>query len=130
MEKHLWRGLFALFIFFVLRGLAQSPSTPTTETFNESETVSQAAQSTPVQTVVSQGCNLANYQSLQTGMSYSNAAAILGPGTEMSRAEDPSNPSTLTIMYQWQNCQGNMGANMNAMFQGDRLIMKAQYGLK
>ena len=30
-------------------------------------------------------------------------------------------------MYSWQN--GN-GSNMNAMFQGDRLVNKAQFGLR
>jgi len=33
----------------------------------------------------------------------------------------------VTVMYQWQNRDGS---NMNAMFQNDSLMCKAQYGLR
>jgi hypothetical protein len=34
-----------------------------------------------------------------------------------------------TIMYMWEG-RGGLGANMNAMFQGGKLIAKAQFGLR
>lgn len=72
------------------------------------------------------GVTLANYLRLQTGMSYADVAAILGKsGTEMSSNEIAG---TRTVMYQWDGTSS--GANMNAMFQNDRMIQKAQFGLK
>lgn len=60
-------------------------------------------------------------------MSYAQVVAILGePGTELSRSFIAN---ITTVMYQWMG-QGSLGANMNAMFQDDKLISKAQLGLR
>jgi ABC-type uncharacterized transport system permease subunit len=69
---------------------------------------------------------LAEFNRIQTGMSYSQVVGIIGaPGTEISRSEIGG---YLTIMYQWQN-EISLG-NMNAMFQNGALVSKAQFGLK
>lgn len=68
---------------------------------------------------------LANYERLAHGLSYSEAAQILGPGTEISRVDIGG---VTTVMYQWR--AGSGGANMNAMFQDDQLVSKAQMGLR
>jgi hypothetical protein len=71
------------------------------------------------------GITLANYERLQTGISYAQACEILGKtGTEMSRSEMVG---YVTVMYSWQ---GDGVANMNAMFQNGKLVSKAQFGLK
>jgi hypothetical protein len=71
------------------------------------------------------GLTMANYQRLDTGMSYAEVAAILGNGgEEMSRNEIAG---ITTVMYMWRRFGGG---NMNAMFQNDRLIQKAQSGLR
>ncbi len=58
-------------------------------------------------------------------MSYAQAVEILGdPGEEMSSNEIAG---TKTVMYMWEG--RTMGANMNAMFQNDKMIQKAQFGL-
>lgn len=81
-----------------------------------------AAPATPVS-----GVTLANYNRLEKGMSYAQVVAILGePGTELSRSFIAN---ITTVMYQWMG-QGSLGANMNAMFQDDKLISKAQLGLR
>ena len=73
------------------------------------------------------GVTLAQYQALETGMSYAEAVQILGrAGTEISRG-DLAN--IVTVMYAWEG-DGGVGANMNAMFQNDKLVTKAQLGLK
>lgn len=75
------------------------------------------------------GCviHLAQFQALKTGMSYAAAASTLGcEGTEMSRLELPDAPQFATVMYSWK---GAGIANANAMFQNDKLINKAQFGL-
>ena len=65
------------------------------------------------------------YNDLATGMSYQQAVATLGAeGAEMSSNDIGGSH---TVMYQWK--AGTM-ANMNAMFQNDKLISKAQFGLE
>ncbi len=72
------------------------------------------------------GVTMANYTRLQTGMSYDAAVEILGDrGEEMSRTELAG---TTSVMYMWKG--RSVGANMNAMFQNDRLVSKAQFGLR
>lgn len=71
------------------------------------------------------GTTLANYERLQTGITYAQACELLGKtGTETSRIEMTG---YVIVMYSWQ---GNGLANMNAMFQNDKLISKAQFGLR
>ena len=71
------------------------------------------------------GITLANYERLQTGMTYAQACEILRKsGTETSRSEMVG---YVTVMYSWQ---GDGVGNMNAMFQNDKLVSKAQFGLK
>ena len=65
------------------------------------------------------------YGELRTGMTYRQAVATLGAeGVEMSSNDIGGSH---TVMYQWK---AGMMANMNAMFQNDKLISKAQFGLK
>ena len=84
------------------------------------------------------GCNSlaptvtkAEYDQISTGMSYSQVSATIGaPGEEMSSNQMPGIPGVMepisTVMYMWQNSDGS---NMNAMFQNDKMIQKAQAGL-
>lgn len=65
-------------------------------------------------------------------MSYSEAATLLGrEGEEISRNRIAGIPNLMepieTVMFQWTNPGFS---NMNAMFQNDRLISKAQFGLR
>lgn len=69
--------------------------------------------------------SLSQYNSLQTGMSYSQVAATMGdPGSQMSHVEMSGITSD---MYSWAN--GN-GTSCNAQFQNDSLIAKGQFGLR
>ncbi|MFC1600782.1 hypothetical protein ACFL34_00340, partial [Candidatus Sumerlaeota bacterium] len=72
------------------------------------------------------------YKSIQNGMSYRAVVAIVGAeGEEMVRNKIDGVPGVMesieTVMYQWVNSNGS---NMNAMFQNDKLMQKAQFGLK
>lgn len=72
----------------------------------------------------------AGYDRLTSGMSYRQAVSALGcEGEEMSSTEMAG---FKTIMYMWvgSGVSGMMGGNMNAMFQNDRMMSKAQMGLK
>lgn len=72
------------------------------------------------------------YKQIKNGMSYNNVVSVIGAeGEEMSRNKMDGVPGVMasieTIMYQWVN---KNGSNMNAMFQNDKLMQKAQFGLK
>jgi len=57
-------------------------------------------------------------------MTYGQVRKIVGfPGEELSRSDMAG---YTTIMYAWKNANGS---NMNAVFQNDRLVIKAQFGL-
>lgn len=72
------------------------------------------------------GVTMAQFQQLTDGMSYEDAAKILGSaGTEMSNS---SMAGHKTVMYQWTGAE--FASNMNAMFQDGKLISKAQFDLK
>lgn len=68
---------------------------------------------------------MSKYNSIHDGMSYSEVTGIIEKsGEELSR----SNIGDITtVMYSWANSDGS---NMNAMFQNDKLVSKAQFGLK
>jgi hypothetical protein len=69
--------------------------------------------------------SLYDYEHLHDGMSYPAVCfALLHYGKEASRV---SLGGTTTVMYQWINPDGS---NMNATFQDDRLVAKAQFGLR
>jgi hypothetical protein len=75
---------------------------------------------------------LSKYSRLADGMCYAEVRRIVGePGEEISRNHMDGIPGVMasldTVMYSWTN--GN-GSNMNAMFQNDKLVQKAQFGLK
>lgn len=66
----------------------------------------------------------AEYDQIREGMTYEQVRSIIGAtGEELSRSDLAG---FTTIMYSWSNSNGS---NMNAMFQNNRLINKAQFGL-
>jgi hypothetical protein len=62
----------------------------------------------------------ADYEILKLGMTVTDAQARLGRAIEQSRDE-------ATVTYKWTNADG---AELTAVFKGDRLISKQQTGLK
>jgi len=65
------------------------------------------------------------YNRIQTGMTYSEVVTILDQnGQELSRTEIAE---IMSVMYQWVN---EDGSNMNIIFQNDKVIQKAQFGLR
>jgi len=61
------------------------------------------------------------YDQIQTGMSYSQVAAIVGdPGSQSQKQEFMG---TVNTIYTWQNGDGS---NLICMFDNDKLINKTQ----
>jgi len=64
------------------------------------------------------------YAGLYDGMSYSQAVAVIGePGEETSRTDMAG---YVTVAYSWKNYDGS---NAIVMFQNNKLVSKAQFGL-
>ncbi|SHH37497.1 DUF3862 domain-containing protein [Desulforamulus hydrothermalis] len=69
------------------------------------------------------------FDQLKSGMSYEEATAIIGgPGVVISESGNPGD-QLHTVMYQYEG-EGDLGANANLLFQGNKLQNKAQFGLK
>lgn len=72
---------------------------------------------------------MVEFTQLKDGMSYEEATKIIGgPGEVMSESGSKGDPAH-TVMYTYKG-EGSLGANANVMFQGEKLINKAQFGLK
>lgn len=72
-----------------------------------------------------------DFDRIRHGMSYWEVVGIIGTsGEEISSNKIDGVPSVMesihTVMYMWKNRDGS---NMNAIFQNDKLIQKAQFGL-
>jgi hypothetical protein len=66
----------------------------------------------------------ADLDAIRTGMTYEQVRGMIGvAGEEQSRSDLGG---YRTIMYGWKNANGS---NMNAMFQNNQLVSKAQFGL-
>ena len=76
--------------------------------------------------VASDGVTLAQYQQLSDGLSYADAIIAIGAGTEMARS---SLAGVTTVMYLWKGA-GSPVSNMTATFQNEKLVSKAQFGLR
>ncbi len=126
-----WLALIGCVVFGFLCAVffaANNPDTPSKENRNnvmpspfqttrKAENVELARPST--------GVTMANYNRLQTGMTYSEVVAILGKeGVELSSNDIGG---YRTIMYQWQ---GKGISGMSVMFQNGRMIQKSQIGLE
>lgn len=72
---------------------------------------------------------LAQFNQIQNGMSYAQVVQIIGrQGTVISENTIGEGQfKTHTVMYQWE---AGFMANMNAMFQNDKLMQKSQFGMK
>ena len=71
--------------------------------------------------------SLEEYQSIKTGMTYQEVYNIIGSsGTELSSVD--FGYGTETQLRMWDG-EGSLGANANIMFQGGKVISKAQFGL-
>ena len=67
---------------------------------------------------------LREFEQLSTGMSYEEAVAIIGAEGDIQSENEIM--GIRTVMYTWSNGI----ANMNAMFQDNKLMSKAQIGLR
>jgi hypothetical protein len=80
----------------------------------------------PAPATVKQGVTLAQFNQLHDGMTYTQAVAVLGFDGEL--ISESTFGGIRTAWYQWNGT--TFLGNMNAMFQNDALIQRAQLGLR
>jgi hypothetical protein len=67
---------------------------------------------------------MSEYNNLQAGITLQQAKSIVGDAGKESVRSDIAGINT--VIQMWQNADGS---NMNATFQNDSLVLKAQFGL-
>lgn len=95
------------------------------ETGREETERKPAAEEAAPTTPEASGVSKASFDSLRSGMSYAQAVKIIGSDGEVMSSTDIGGIET--VMYVWKNWDGS---NMNAMFQNDAMVSKAQFGLR
>ena len=71
----------------------------------------------------------AEFTQLKDGMSYEEATKIIGGSGEVMSESGSKGDATHTVMYAYKG-EGDLGANANVIFQGEKLMNKSQFGLK
>ncbi len=70
------------------------------------------------------------FNAIKTGMTYQEVFDIVGGrGETISESDIGLGDEYYTVMYEWQG-EGIPGANANVMFQGGKVVNKAQFGLE
>ena len=85
------------------------------------------ANKTPVIEKNSPKISKAEFEAIQTGMTYEEVVSIIGGEGQLSSQVNVAGYNTK--MYMWEG-EGSIGANANATFQNNSLASKAQFGLK
>ena len=74
---------------------------------------------------------MANFNRLQTGMTYAQVVQILGKeGEKLTELGSKETTGDVVVMYQWNGDGGGPDAKMNAFFKNGKLDSKLQFHLK
>lgn len=85
--------------------------------------------STPAATTSEGTITKAEFEQIKNGMTYEEVVKIVGGEGELITESGTPGEESYTVAYQYTG-KGSVGANANFMFQGGKLITKAQAGLK
>lgn len=99
---------------------ATTNSSPARSSTNSSPTTANSPTSTA-------GVTMANFNRLQTGMTYAQVVKILGKEGEKSGELGSNETAFKIVMYQWA---GDGDAKIHAFFKDGKLDSKLQFGLK
>lgn len=123
--KKWWVWVIAGFLLIGFLGGGGNDNTPTPATSQPQSTQEQQPEPPKNKPSMSKS----EFDQLKGGMTYEEATAIIGgPGEVISESGNPGE-QLHTVMYQYEG-EGDIGANANLMFQGNKLNNKAQFGLK
>lgn len=118
-------GLVGIFIFFaVIIAAIGIGSVSNNDTSTTNTTITPKQKEAPAKKEDKE-VTLKEFNEIKTGMSYDEVVKIVGFEGEESSMNELA--GIKTIMYTWSN---PTFSNMNATFQNDKLVSKAQFGLK
>jgi len=122
--------LLSIGLIFTLVGCGSTePKKETPSPTSSTTTPASAPAPKPAPVTNKQTMTKAEFDQLKSGMTYEEATKIIGgPGEVMSESGSPGEDAH-TVMYTYKG-EGSLGANANVMFQGNKLMNKAQMGLK
>ncbi len=113
-----WLIIIIIIIMISMGGKGNNTENQTTDT---STTATDEKQDTKI--------TLEKFEKIETGMSYEQVVEIIGEeGSTISETNITNDEKYHTIMYSWKAKNGI--ANANVTFQGNKVISKAQVGLK
>jgi hypothetical protein len=101
-----------------------------TQELNEEAEQEEKPLDPPTTTVIYAGkMTLDKFNAIEIGMSYEKVCEIIGgEGDLLSEVDLGLGKEYASKMYMWEGV-GSLGANANVTFQGDKVTMKAQFGL-
>ena len=114
-----------IFIGALFGGNNNSQQTKNTTTQQHETTSKDSPTTTPKGINKDTGVSMSQFNSIHEGMTYDEVVSILGSNGEVVSSSEVG--GVKTVMYQWKG--NSLGANMNAMFQNDKMVTKAQFGL-
>lgn len=118
-RKKVWWGLGAVLLVILAVASNNSKKAPPSEKKKGAEKTTTTKTSSTTQRVT-----MEMYNRIKEGMSYDQVCEIIGfEGEEQSRN---NLAGTTTVMYRWSNSF----SGMSAIFHGDSLYSKSQFGLK
>jgi hypothetical protein len=126
-------GIAALFLIIAIAGGGGDSGSSSSKKSGASESTAsesgktQAASTKPKKKAVA---TMDKYNQIQNNMSYAQVKAIMGfDGTEQGSSNASAGGITMEVkIYDWEG--EDLGANMTVSFQNDKVISKAQIGLK
>ena len=134
--KRWWFWVFAMFVTVIIIGSlnnnTQVANNEVQQLANDELEVQQTEQSQVPSERTSTKLTLEKYNRIQNGMSYAEVIEIIGSEgeveAELGTRGDPFH--TISYRYMGNQVNGGIGANASFMFQGGKLEMKAQIGLR
>ena len=119
------------FVGFGLHEAAQHRPPPTAASSPAAETEKPKETATPEEPIIKARNFLTaeNFQKIETGMTYDQVKAIIGPANEESASASTGQGTefaTSMVMLTWK---GSWGASGNVTFQDGHVVAKAQLGL-
>jgi hypothetical protein len=106
----------------VLTGIG---SLATASCSQQSSTISTGTPTATLAPSPQKSATVANYNKLQTGMSYSEVVELLGPPDREIKSRETNGAYAVTCTW-----GGDQLGSINVVFQDDRLVQKSQYGLQ
>lgn len=123
-----WKKIVAsigyLFIILIVIGILRGGSNSTSQTSSPASSSAPAPVPKNKPTITK-----AEFDKIQNGMTYEQVTEIIGGPGEVTAESGTKGTDLYTVIYQYKG-EGDLGANASMTFQGGKLEMKAQFGLK